>query len=144
MERASNRLAVLHELTSGLAELMGLQSIARFVLGVGLTVDAAGHAYPIGWTYGAGTSFPTVNGPDLTPNGALISLEGITKVYYTDELETHALADVHLKLGQGEFVAVSGPSRAMEITPSRCFNPVFDVRSSGIGGNSGLARFAAA
>ena len=25
------------------------------------------------------------------PNGALISLEGITKVYYTDELETHAL-----------------------------------------------------
>jgi putative ABC transport system ATP-binding protein len=44
------------------------------------------------------------------PNGALISLEGITKVYYTDELETHALADVHLKLGQGEFVAVSGPS----------------------------------
>ena len=44
------------------------------------------------------------------PNGALLVLEGITKVYYTDELETHALSDVHLKLGQGEFVAVSGPS----------------------------------
>jgi putative ABC transport system ATP-binding protein len=44
------------------------------------------------------------------PNGALLALEGITKVYYTDELETHALADVHLKIGQGEFVAVSGPS----------------------------------
>ncbi|MEP7202947.1 MAG: SpoIIE family protein phosphatase [Ilumatobacteraceae bacterium] len=36
MERASNRLAVLHELTSGLAERMGLQAIASFVLGVGL------------------------------------------------------------------------------------------------------------
>ena len=44
------------------------------------------------------------------PNGALLALEGITKVYYTDELETHALSDVHLKIGQGEFVAVSGPS----------------------------------
>lgn len=43
-------------------------------MGVGLTVDAEGHAYPIGWTYGAGTSFPTVGGPDLTPNGALVSL----------------------------------------------------------------------
>ncbi len=41
MERESNRLAVLHELTSGLAERMGLHSIARFVLGVGLTaIDA--------------------------------------------------------------------------------------------------------
>ena len=44
------------------------------------------------------------------PNGALLSLDGITKVYYTDELETHALSDVHLKIAQGEFVAVSGPS----------------------------------
>jgi hypothetical protein len=43
-------------------------------LGVGLTVDAEGHAYPIGWTYGTGTTFPTVGGPDLTPNGALVSL----------------------------------------------------------------------
>lgn len=43
-------------------------------LGVGLTADAAGHAYPIGWTYGTGTSFPAVNGPDLTPNGLLASL----------------------------------------------------------------------
>jgi putative ABC transport system ATP-binding protein len=40
----------------------------------------------------------------------LITLEGITKVYYTDELETHALSDVHLQIAQGEFVAVSGPS----------------------------------
>ena len=36
MERVPTRLALLHELTSGLAERMGLQSIAGFVLGVGL------------------------------------------------------------------------------------------------------------
>lgn len=42
-------------------------------MAVGLTADAEGHAYPIGWTYGAGTSFPTVNGPDPSPNGVLVS-----------------------------------------------------------------------
>ena len=41
MERESNRLAVLHELTSGLAERMELQTIANFVLGVGLTAIEA-------------------------------------------------------------------------------------------------------
>jgi putative ABC transport system ATP-binding protein len=46
----------------------------------------------------------------MTGDNGLITLEGITKVYYTDELETHALSDVHLKMAQGEFVAVSGPS----------------------------------
>ncbi len=46
----------------------------------------------------------------MNGNGALISLDGIAKVYYTDELETHALSDIHLKIRQGEFVAVSGPS----------------------------------
>ncbi len=43
-------------------------------LGVGLTADADGHAYPIGWTYGTGTTFPAVGGPDLTPNGPHVSL----------------------------------------------------------------------
>jgi putative ABC transport system ATP-binding protein len=46
----------------------------------------------------------------MTGDAGLITLEGITKVYYTDELETHALSDVHLQIAQGEFVAVSGPS----------------------------------
>ena len=44
----------------------------------------------------------------MTGDAGLITLEGITKVYYTDELETHALSDVHLQIAQGEFVAVSG------------------------------------
>jgi putative ABC transport system ATP-binding protein len=41
---------------------------------------------------------------------ALIHLEGIKKVFYTDEVETHALADVHFEIKQGEYVAISGPS----------------------------------
>jgi len=41
---------------------------------------------------------------------ALIRLEGIKKAFYTDEVETHALADVHLQVAEGEYVAISGPS----------------------------------
>ena len=47
----------------------------------------------------------------MTGNGAsLIQLQGIKKVFYTDEVETHALADVHLDIKQGEYVAIAGPS----------------------------------
>jgi len=46
----------------------------------------------------------------MAENGALISLSGIKKVFYTDEVETHALADVHLDVKKGEYVAISGPS----------------------------------
>ena len=41
---------------------------------------------------------------------ALIRLEGIKKVFYTDEVETHALAEVHLTIRPGEYVAIAGPS----------------------------------
>ena len=44
------------------------------------------------------------------PGETLISLEGIKKVFMTDELETHALADIHLSVAKGEFVSISGPS----------------------------------
>lgn len=44
---------------------------------------------------------------DETP---LIRLEGVTKVFYADELETHALDRVHLDVGEGEFISISGPS----------------------------------
>jgi putative ABC transport system ATP-binding protein len=40
----------------------------------------------------------------------LIKLDGLTKVFYTDEVETHALSDVHLDIKQGEYVAIAGPS----------------------------------
>ncbi|MSR02366.1 MAG: ABC transporter ATP-binding protein [Gemmatimonadetes bacterium] len=44
------------------------------------------------------------------PGETLISLESIKKVFMTDELETHALADIHLTVAKGEFVSISGPS----------------------------------
>ena len=44
---------------------------------------------------------------DGTP---LIRLEGVSKVFYTDEIETHALAEVDLEIRDGEFVSISGPS----------------------------------
>ncbi len=40
----------------------------------------------------------------------LIRLEELTKVFYTDEVETHALAGIHLDIQKGEYVAISGPS----------------------------------
>jgi putative ABC transport system ATP-binding protein len=40
----------------------------------------------------------------------LIEIEGLTKVFYTDEIETHALSGIHLRIDRGEYVAMSGPS----------------------------------
>ncbi len=40
----------------------------------------------------------------------LIELEGVTKVFFTDEVETHALAGVHLQIRRGEYVSIAGPS----------------------------------
>src|SRR6204780_2143732 len=40
----------------------------------------------------------------------LIRLEGVTKVFLTDEVETHALAGGHLEIRSGEFVSIAGPS----------------------------------
>jgi putative ABC transport system ATP-binding protein len=41
---------------------------------------------------------------------ALIRLRGITKVFQTDEIETHALAGIHCDIRRGDFVSIAGPS----------------------------------
>ncbi|HXJ92917.1 MAG TPA: ABC transporter ATP-binding protein [Terriglobia bacterium] len=41
---------------------------------------------------------------------ALIRLEGVTKVFMTDEVETHALSGIFLEINRGEYVSISGPS----------------------------------
>jgi putative ABC transport system ATP-binding protein len=47
----------------------------------------------------------------MSTNGmSLIQLQGVNKVFYTDEVETHALADVDLEIREGEYVAIAGPS----------------------------------
>ena len=40
----------------------------------------------------------------------LIKLDGVTKVFLTDEVETHALSGIHLEIQQGEYIAIAGPS----------------------------------
>ncbi|MGH9402421.1 MAG: ABC transporter ATP-binding protein [Terriglobia bacterium] len=40
----------------------------------------------------------------------LIKIEGVTKVFYTDEVETHALSGIHLAIKKGEYVSIAGPS----------------------------------
>jgi putative ABC transport system ATP-binding protein len=46
----------------------------------------------------------------MAESTALIHLEGVTKIFYTDEVETHALAGIHLDINKGEYVSISGPS----------------------------------
>ncbi len=46
----------------------------------------------------------------MTDTPALIDLSGVTKVFLTDEVETHALSGIHLRIEKGEFVAIAGPS----------------------------------
>jgi len=40
----------------------------------------------------------------------LINLQGVSKVFLTDEVETHALSGIHLDIKRGEYVSISGPS----------------------------------
>ena len=40
----------------------------------------------------------------------LVKLEGVEKVFFTDELETHALSDIRLEIRQGEYLSITGPS----------------------------------
>jgi putative ABC transport system ATP-binding protein len=40
----------------------------------------------------------------------LLRMESVTKVFYTDEVETHALAGIHLEINQGDYVSIAGPS----------------------------------
>ena len=41
---------------------------------------------------------------------ALIRLDGVSKVFVTDEVETHALAEIHFHVKKGEYLSIAGPS----------------------------------
>ncbi len=41
---------------------------------------------------------------------SLIHLEGLSKVFYTEEVETHALNEINLDIKSGEFLSIAGPS----------------------------------
>src|SRR6187397_728339 len=46
----------------------------------------------------------------MPSTNALIRLENVTKVFHTDEVETHALSGIHLEIDKGEYVSIAGPS----------------------------------
>src|SRR5262249_28556367 len=47
----------------------------------------------------------------MSENGKpLIHLDDVKKVFYTDEVETHALSGIHLSIQKGEYVSIAGPS----------------------------------
>jgi len=52
----------------------------------------------------------------MTTDDSLMRLRGIAKVFVGAELETHALADIHLELRTGEYVAIEGPSGSGKTT----------------------------
>ena len=47
---------------------------------------------------------------NATNHEPLIRLEGVTKVFYTDEMETHALDGIHLEILPGQYISIAGPS----------------------------------
>jgi putative ABC transport system ATP-binding protein len=46
----------------------------------------------------------------MPANGTLIKLEGLAKIFRTEEVETHALSNIDLEIQKGEYIAVAGPS----------------------------------
>jgi len=46
----------------------------------------------------------------MTEARALIHLSGVTKIFYAEDVETHALSGVHLEIERGEYVSIAGPS----------------------------------
>jgi ABC-type nitrate/sulfonate/bicarbonate transport system ATPase subunit len=51
-----------------------------------------------------------MNATAPTPGQQLIRMDTINKVFYTDEVETHALSGIQLEVRKGEYVAIAGPS----------------------------------
>jgi putative ABC transport system ATP-binding protein len=43
-------------------------------------------------------------------NGTLIKMHGVEKIFFTDEMETHALSQINLEVKKGEYLAIAGPS----------------------------------
>jgi putative ABC transport system ATP-binding protein len=46
----------------------------------------------------------------MNTDQTLIKLDGVTKIFYTDEVETHALSGIHMDIRKGEYVSIAGPS----------------------------------
>ena len=63
-------------------------------------------------------------------SSALIQLENISKIFYTDDVETRALDSVNLEIGEGEYVSIAGPSGSGKTTLLSILG-LLDVPTSG-------------
>jgi putative ABC transport system ATP-binding protein len=68
-------------------------------------------------------------------NGGLLKHEGVKKVFLTDEVETHAPADIHLEIREGEYVSIAGPSGCGKTT----LLSILGLLDTPTGGNYSLA-----
>jgi putative ABC transport system ATP-binding protein len=66
----------------------------------------------------------------IVDSNAIIALSGISKVFLTDKVETHALAGIDFAIGKGEYVAISGPSGCGKTTLLSILG-LLDTSSSG-------------
>ncbi len=71
---------------------------------------------------------PMTNGS--TP---LIRLNGVTKVFLTDEVETHALSGIHVDIRTGEYVSIAGPSGCGKTVANLSFAERARIRNREIG-----------
>src|SRR5213595_3698454 len=46
----------------------------------------------------------------MSSTDPLIHLSDVNKVFYTDEVETHALSNINLDIKKGEYLSIAGPS----------------------------------
>src|SRR5881397_1752491 len=56
------------------------------------------------------TATESIHTPAQNGSTPLIRLNGVKKVFLTDEVETHALSGIHLDIRTGEYVSIAGPS----------------------------------
>jgi putative ABC transport system ATP-binding protein len=64
-----------------------------------------------GWISSPMRPAAEMKGGKMTETGdVLISMKGIERVFYTDEVETHALSGIDLEICKGEYVSIEGPS----------------------------------
>src|SRR5437762_12155518 len=56
------------------------------------------------------TATESIQTPMTNGSTPLIRLNDVTKVFLTDEVETHALSGIHLDIRDGEYVSIAGPS----------------------------------